>query len=145
MARLVAALSLMDDHEGEDVFEGEGEGGVEEEEDAGAGDLVGFGEGDGVGEVDAAGADLLEGFFEDGELDGGGGLDDGVGGERGGLVGGEVFGVEGDVAVVGGGDGFELEVEGGLGRGEGGEEECGGEGLEEHGVDFSVDHSGVRR
>ncbi len=42
------------DHEGERVFRGEGEGRVEEEEDAGAGDLVLMAEGELVVEVDAA-------------------------------------------------------------------------------------------
>ena len=55
-----------DDHEGEDVFEGEGDGRVEEDEDAGAVDgLVGV-EGDGLVPAGFAFADPDHGVVEDG-------------------------------------------------------------------------------
>ena len=112
-----------DDHEGEDVFEVEGDGGVEEGEEAGAGDgFVGV-EGEGLVPAGAAGADLGHGVVEDGEFDDGGGLDGEVGVDADGLGGGEVEGVEGGVAGAGGGAGggevAELLLEGCLG-GEGG-------------------------
>ena len=89
-----------DDHEGEDIFEGEGEGGIEEGEDAGAVDGFAFGEGDFVVPGGFSGADLLHGFVEDGELDDGGGGDGLVRVRADGVSGVELDGVEGYVAMV---------------------------------------------
>ena len=100
-----------DDHEGEGVAEGEGDGRSEFAEDAGALDLIGFGEDEALGEGGAASADLLGGVEQDAHLDDRGGLDGQVGRERGGEAGLEILGEEGDMAVVGGGDGGNLLVE----------------------------------
>ena len=100
-----------DDHEGEGVAEGEGERSGELGQDAGAFDLVVVIEDQLFGKGRLAGADLFGGVEQDAELDGGGGLDGQIGGEGGGLAGAQVVGVDGELAVVGGGDGLELLVE----------------------------------
>jgi hypothetical protein len=92
-----------DDHEGEDVFEGEGNGGVEEGEDAGAADGLAGVEGDGFVPAGFAVADVDHGLVEDRELDDGGGLDGEVGVDGYGFIGVELGGVEGDAAEASGG------------------------------------------
>ena len=67
-------------------------------------------------------ADLLGGVEQDAELDGRSGLDGQVGGERRGLAGTQIVGVDSQFAVMGGGDRLKLLVErlvflrGGIGR-----------------------------
>ena len=64
-----------------------------------------------LGKRGVAGADLFGGVEQDAELDGRSGLDGQVGGERGGLAGAQIVGVDSQLAVMGGGDGLKLLVE----------------------------------
>ncbi len=92
-----------DDHHGQDVFEGEGDRGVEEGEEAGAGDgFVGV-EDDGLVPAGAAGTDFGHGVVEDAELDDRGCPDGEVGVDTDGGGGFEVYGVERRVAQSGAG------------------------------------------
>ena len=105
-----------DDHQGEDVFEREASGACRRNRRMPEPLTPSPGcEGDVVVPAGLARADLLHGFVEDGELDNGSGLHDGVGVESGGPAGVELAGIEGDVAMMCGGDLRELLLRGRVG------------------------------
>ena len=100
-----------DHHEGERVAQGERERRRELGKDAGAFDLVLMIEDEFLGERGVTGADLFGRIQQNAELDGGSGLHRKVGRKRGGLAGAQVVGVNGQGAVMGGGDGLKLLIQ----------------------------------